>query len=66
MCVTQHLLHDKVVVDRLGEFLSLVRALGLLIVANFLVEFQLRHRLVAVILAVVFKELETYKECATS
>lgn len=61
MCVAQHLLHDEVVVDRLGQLLALIGTFGLLIVANLLVELQLRHRLVAVVLTIVFEELKAWK-----
>lgn len=62
MCVTQHFLHDEVIVDRFGELFAFIGTLGLLIVSNFFVELKLRHRFVAVILAIVFKELKAYGE----
>lgn len=58
MCVTQHFLHDKIVVDRFCEFFTLIRALGLFIIPNFFVELQLGNWLISVILAIIFKELK--------
>lgn len=59
MCVTQHFLHDEIVIDRFCELFTLVRALGLLIISDFFVELQLWNRLVSVILTIIFKELKT-------
>lgn len=56
MRVTQHFLHDEIIVNRFGEFLALIGALGLLKVANFLVKLELWHWFVAIILAIVFEE----------
>lgn len=56
MRVTQHLLHNEIIVNWFGQFLPLLSALGLLEVPYFLVEFQLWHWIVAIILAVVFEE----------
>lgn len=60
--MTQHLLHDKVVVNRFGQLFPLIGTFGLLVVTNFLVELQLRHRLVAVVFAEVFKQLKTWNK----
>lgn len=59
VCVAQHFFHDEVVVNRLGELFTLIGALGLLVVPNLLVELQLRHRLVAVVFAIIFEQLKT-------
>lgn len=59
MRMTQHFLHDEVIVDGFCEFLSLIGTFGFLVISDFLIKFQLWNWLVSIVLAVVFEELES-------